>query len=65
MYLFKGVYCLKELRNLSLNNNSIESIGEKISELNMLVSLDISNNQITSLHSNIGFLTQERRILLH
>ena len=65
MYLFKGVFCLKELRNLSLNNNSIESIGEKISELNMLVSLDISNNQITSLHSNIGFLTQGRRILLY
>ena len=41
-----GVYSLKELHYLQLNNNQITTIEDKICDLNMLVNLDVAHNKL-------------------
>ena len=42
----QGIFSMKELRVLQLNNNKIEVVDARISEVNMLNNFDLANNEI-------------------
>ena len=42
----QGIFLMKELRVLQLNNNKIEVVDARISEVNMLNNFDLANNEI-------------------
>ena len=42
----QGIFLMKELRVLQLNNNKIEVVDARISDVNMLNNFDLANNEI-------------------